>query len=150
MKEEMEKDTINKYYTPTIEEFHVGFEYETMELGSRTKYNPTTLNEWDDLTGDYDRRTLLYEIARGGQSVRVKYLDKEDIESLGFELRVIPLGEDTEEDELGIFRKETGAFEGTFFLDRALHNCNIEFFNCYFTIKNKSELKKLLKQLNIN
>lgn len=22
----------NKYYTPTIEEFHIGFEYETYEL----------------------------------------------------------------------------------------------------------------------
>ena len=142
----------NKYYTPTIEEFHVGFEYETMELGSRTKYNPTTLNEWDDLTGDYDGRTLLYEIARGEQSVRVKYLDREGIEDLGFKFKEgteFSYVKDnitmhvydakrwnTKNDTITIFKKDLTRTVGK----------TIVFSG---TIKNKSELKKILKQLGI-
>jgi hypothetical protein len=35
----------NKYYTPTIEEFHVGFEYEIMAFdGEDALFNGTTKN----------------------------------------------------------------------------------------------------------
>ena len=129
----------DKYYVPEIEEFHVGFEYEWVKPDRTETIKVECLNNIGFLWG--------ITIPEG---VRVKYLDQEDIESLGFELKVIPLGEDTNEDELGIFRKDTGAFEGTFFLDRTLYDCNIEFFNCYFMVKNKSELKRLLKMLNKN
>jgi len=131
----------DKYYTPEIEEFHVGFEFEEWINGSWG----TDIFEPDVYCDDRD----IYVRGVDKDTIRVKYLDKEDIESLGFELKAIPLGEDTNEDELGIFRKDTGAFEGTFFLDRTLHNCNIEFFNCYFMVKNKSEFKRVLKMLNI-
>jgi hypothetical protein len=154
----------NKYYTPTIEEFHVGFEYEILEMGSRTKYNPATLNECDDLTGDHDGSTLLYEIARERQSVRVKYLDQEDIESLGFSKTKMK-----DESKLSccndhdIFKKDLRGFdeylEVVYFENYAgvslhhlfpgetkLNNDNKVFF---MKIKNKSELKRLLKQLGI-
>jgi len=138
---------MSKYYTPEIEEFHVGFEYEMLEMGSKTKYNPATLDKWDDLTGDYDSSTLLYEIARGRQLVRVKYLDREDIESLGFK-HVNGLVYDLPETNISLWynfslvtpsnsvtiRKK----EGSMLFDVAV-----------VPVKNKSELKRLLKQLNI-
>lgn len=79
---------MEKHYVPSIEEFHVGFEYELLTTvqekrhGSivntkqfRTKVvkdlsNSVTYNLKEDLRASW---------------VRVKYLDKEDIESLGFE-----------------------------------------------------------------
>lgn len=62
----------NKYYTPTIEEFHIGFEYEWLdEEGNWNKENTPT-----EITPDgYDEQEY---------GLRVKYLNKEDIESLGF------------------------------------------------------------------
>lgn len=61
----------DKYYTPKIEEFHVGFEYEglmTMRGHQSWSENDYSLNTDLDV---YDE-------------LRVKYLDKEDIEELGF------------------------------------------------------------------
>jgi len=64
----------NKYYTPTIEEFHVGFEYELKTEG-----------EWVSQTLDIDYS--LNRVAGGlANNTRVKHLDQEDIESFGFEL----------------------------------------------------------------
>lgn len=72
----------DKYYTPTIDEFHVGFEYETP-----TKDNvlyPVDSNIWEKKTVSTKScmERLKYDIMYGA---RVKYLDREDIESLGFE-----------------------------------------------------------------
>jgi hypothetical protein len=60
----------SKYYTPEIEEFHVGFEYE---------YRDEPFKTWTK------------DIFKDGESIelhdeyRVKHLDRELIESLGFE-----------------------------------------------------------------
>jgi hypothetical protein len=74
---------------------------------------------------------------------RVKYLDKEDIESLGFKVRIVDLGEDTNEYPDILWN---GASCGYFMKDK---DKNIELFGIYFKIKNKSELKVLMKQLGI-
>lgn len=73
----------NKYYTPSIEEFHVGFEFE---------YNPEPegLNFWGEYqihsTSDFkpvkDGNTIEQDLKKN--LFRVKYLSKEDIESLGW------------------------------------------------------------------
>jgi hypothetical protein len=139
---------MSKYYTPEIEEFHVGFEYEMLEMGSKTKYNPTTLDKWDDLTGDYDSSTLLYEIARGRQLVRVKHLDREDIGSLseGETSRGLFILKDSEFDYERIVCMLT---ESNFVLIG--NDSKGDKYDQLFVgkIKNKSELKKLLKQLGI-
>ena len=68
----------NKYYTPSIEEFHVGFEYEIEEPdGSYTKQELTV-------------RDSLEFIDDHSSEFRVKYLDIDDIESLGFNTRLEP------------------------------------------------------------
>ena len=137
----------HKYYTPTIEEFHVGFEYEFLSFQDETwrKAIVTVKDEsvhaehfsFIDTEKHLDRR-------------RVKYLDREDIESLGFILNVVDCGEDTQHNELGIRRNEEGGYFGTFFLDDTHGECNIQIFESFYRIKNKSELKRLLKQLGID
>jgi hypothetical protein len=66
-----------KYYTPAIEEFHVGFEFEEFDGVNWIKSN----NE----SGQYLSWFMdSVSINLGLPRVRVKYLDKEDIESLGW------------------------------------------------------------------
>jgi hypothetical protein len=65
----------NKYYTPSIEEFHVGFEYEWIgtdgfSLALRLK--------------DIEEHFLSVPRMLEEKLLRVKYLDQEDIESFGF------------------------------------------------------------------
>ena len=141
----------NRYYTPEIEEFHVGFEFESKEgfkfkiknineLRAFIEMNDFVPNSYD---GVYSINLDLY---------RVKYLDQEDIESLGFkfineheyisfyirdnlrlckskkDLEVLIEMYDTEKDTL--LSKRFGVlFNGS--------------------IKNKSELKRILKQVGV-
>ena len=141
----------NKYYTPEIEEFHVGFNYENKNFGKwiNTIYDgmPTLMSKsyYDDCGCEY----IAVEDDIKDSLVRVKYLDKEDIESLGFVLQIVELGQDTNINELGIFKKGDDSCYGTYFSDNVHGEKNIELFNTYFYIKNKSELKILLKQLGI-
>ena len=62
----------NKYYTPIIEEFHIGFEYESL---------------WgiENINGEWHKE--VFKSVDVEQIVRVKYLDTDDIESLGFTKR---------------------------------------------------------------
>ena len=62
----------NKYYTPSIEEFHPGFEFQ-----QKNSDTGDDIYDWDDMfmTTDFPEDISL---------TRVKYLDREDIESLGW------------------------------------------------------------------
>lgn len=76
----------NKYYSPNIQEFHVGFECEVYNgkgFYQSCKIDDKESNNWKAKTfkGDF----LEIEELRGLCNLRVKYLDKKDIESLGFE-----------------------------------------------------------------
>lgn len=129
----------NKYYTPDITEFCVGFEYEIHN-------DPRTEDGWDKEVVEQRDWNSLYCIKEDNDAdYRVKYLDREDIESLGWEI--------TEED------KDYLKFE---FLNYDLYlwlkyNNEIEIYKSseeYSTvknikIKNKTELLKLMKQLGI-
>lgn len=66
----------NKYYTPELEEFCKGFEYE--QLGPK--------NEWVKSIWDFHQFSegRFLSLLHTPAWVRVKYLDKEDIESFGF------------------------------------------------------------------
>jgi len=66
------------YYTPEIEEFYVGFEYERFV----PKSNTTEEECWDKLLVSVNYLSLDDEILE--KKIRVKYLDKSDIESYGF------------------------------------------------------------------
>ena len=76
----------DKYYTPSIEEFRVGFECEIQSsYGWQKNIWPDVLRE-DSLAyqESIDKDIL---IATQNATFRVKYLNKEDIESLGFKLK---------------------------------------------------------------
>lgn len=87
----------NKYYTPEIEEFHIGYKYEI-----------TNGNEWvSKIFSKEDLKSFLYEKLENGinqKYIRTKYLDKEDIESLGWKYTA---------KSIDIWFKKEGVFERT-------------------------------------
>ena len=136
---------MSKYYTPDLTEFHIGFEYEIQQLDEQGYYR----NEWVEFTfenGEYARHDS-----------RVKYLDKNDIESLGFEYYM-----ENKNQKLHIFYKDNVflAYDEannkikTFTKDPSLNkeymmtNADPYLINGII-IKNKSEFKKFLKQINL-
>ena len=66
----------NKYFTPDIEDLHIGYECELKETDS---WNITVLDE-DHVVG------IIYLKQRHNYDVRVPYLTKEQIEAEGWEL----------------------------------------------------------------
>lgn len=67
----------NKYYTPQIEEFHVGFEFESNYLKS---YWKKEILDLDTSSYWYDA----YQNDATSSEFRVKLLDREDIEACGW------------------------------------------------------------------
>lgn len=133
----------NKYYTPTIEEFHVGFEYETVV------YSTEEEKEWVKCIYSRPTDAPFCKDSNGNiwtnESLRVKLLDREDIESLRFELYVI------KDHTISFLKKCTGfsvfiIYQETNTVISVYINAEKVFLG---NIKNKSELQKLMTQLNI-
>ena len=137
---------MSKYYTPTTEELHVGFEYEAK--------CPIT-KEWTDFEIDLSFGSLWFASAN---NIRVKYLDREDIESLGFSNKKheeIP----SEFKYYLIIKDNVFCISTYWHMTRERENLvriykgklhkypYTEIFRG--DVKNKSELKRLLKQLGI-
>ena len=82
---------MDKYYNPTIEEFHQGFEYEIWESFAYTKENwikeTFQFVDKDGIWLGEDPTNILAMYENKGDEIRVKYLSKEDIESLGFKFK---------------------------------------------------------------
>jgi hypothetical protein len=146
---------MSEYYTPEIEEFHVGFECEKW-IESHPEGFWSEVSEplhKDDLAD-----LLLATEGEIQQKYRVKYLDKEDIESLGWEhlgsgwynLKVVP-------GSLGYWNyvklrkwQDNNIFIEGYRGDPIVYE-NTEHQKLFDgNIKNKSELKRLMKQLGIN
>ena len=138
----------NKYYTPEIEEFNVGFEYERIVSGM--EYGKTIYDGFYSIRA-YDWDTSIEEDIKDGE-IRVKYLDKEDIESLGWKFIKQHPGTtnfDFEKGECSLnFDPEFGNKWNLRIYDGEDQDSEFNYFSGY--IKNKSELIKLLKQLSIN
>ena len=131
-----EKD---KYYTPRLEDFIYGLEYEV-----RTKtgwHNCVFGYEFNDVIQPEEHWSVPFKELIKTESIRVKYLDKEEVEDLGFTHdydlpnNYVKGGIDLLFNPLTNFIK----------IDDA--DCLKDYFQGY--IKNKSELKKLMEQLNI-
>ncbi len=151
----MEKD---KYYTPSIEEFCIGFEFQRADI----KLKDESFEWFDEVYGNgfyiedsnkIIKRNRLRDVKWMSliEGTRVKYLDREDIEECGW-----------------IFQRKSGPSQ--FFKLLKSENVNLvyqfddkldksPFINIYFSngpeftydmkIKNKSELKRILNQLGI-
>ena len=98
---------------------------------------------------------VTWQIGRG--DIRVKYLDKEDIESLGFEDMMDSFNEHIGKNQYKATSRK-GGFNKLKWLSKHDDKICLHFVddfkddgnnNCYvaFTIKNKSELKKVLKMI---
>lgn len=131
---------MSKYYTPEIEEFHVGFEYERCDDG------------YDWIKDSYPRAAEHIKLKNFLSYTRVKYLDREDIESEAWEYKK---DRGMSENNGIMFIKPQKEFAQGFYKLRYWMNTNrisieaVQGTVFSGTIKNKSELKKLLKQLEI-
>jgi len=151
----------SKYYVPELSEFHVGFECEMFSLR----------NDW--YTRELDARDvqvaidICFETNDFDKTYRTKYLDKSDIEECGFVQDGNESGEESPSlfDEHGyslvyVLDKQLEPintawtiyhFPDNFLIIERIVNCGIGFEDMLFRgrVKNKSELKMLLKMLNI-
>ena len=150
------EDNTKKYYTPTIDEFHVGFEYET-------NYNR---KDWKEIKLTTEEAVNLFDIwdyDAVNTEFRVKYLDIEDIESFGF-FHATSLKNYQENFRITNLLRRLNEEEGDAMYNevRLQYAPDIHRVIIYGTVtgfeeekffegvvKNKSELKKILEQLNI-
>lgn len=148
----------DKYYTPELEEFYIGFQYEMLCRGGDpsneddwNKFNFGTDNDSYDFDFDGTEMDEAINYFIESNKARVKYLDREDIESLGF----VQITDDCfnlyirefrgrEDQEIRILIRETTliylALDSRYDKEenKVLFSGNI---------KNKSELKRILKQI---
>jgi hypothetical protein len=139
---------MSKYYTPEIEEFYVGFEF----FVENTKYTLGTDSK--DVISFFAMN--MSRKVQVSDNVKVKYLDKEDIESLGFTFdKTSTTGQwKFFKDNLCLYYRPETRELGTFTIDPSKNDFFSEYNRdnkmvSFLIVKNKSELKKLLKQLNI-
>lgn len=134
---------MDKYYTPELNEFCLDFEYEEKLNGVYEKkvFNGYTALIKKSFCGDYGDWYDSIEEDIESDRIRVKYLDKEDIKSLGWELKT----------DLYIKDNLTLQVHKDSITIKYYDNFNNEWKTKVeqINIKNKSELKKLLKQLGI-
>lgn len=140
---------VNKYYTPDISEFHKGFEFEWFQNEfEKEKYAITT---------DDDLEIIDDEIREG--KIRVKLLDREDVKSLEFEF-YSELGNGKNKTITRYWSQELYCSlmycqESTnMLIERLGKESNDALVSSMYRvfkgkIKNKSELQKLLIQLDI-
>lgn len=128
-----------KYYTPTIEEFHIGFE---CEIRTPEGWEPFLIKTPHHIQ---QANILLHELDMRGPLNRVKYLDEQDLQELGWE-------------EVGELEWEKGTFVLTnthFDLQpdnwMLMRSYDFEGDKMLLGIKinNKSELRKLMQMLGI-
>jgi hypothetical protein len=133
-----------KYYTPEIEEFHEGFVFEYNPAPSLSKeWVPVKISglNW------FPSERQLVEL-----KIRVKYLDQADIEELGWKFKEMNVIVGTNIDSY-IFTK--GGFDLYFVKHKQTisihdpHQLKVIGRLFHGTINNKSELKRLMKQLGI-
>jgi len=137
----------NKYYTPDIEEFYVGFEYESLQ----DERYPEKDSSWgkQSIDDEWEMRAFIgYYCGDHLAGLRVKYLDKEDIESLGFERQVAH----------SVYFKKDG-YRLVHWVTKTKINREVDIYKVFDKddeqlifrgiVKNKSELKKLLDQLGV-
>lgn len=127
----------NKYYTPKIEEFCYNFPYEQKAV----------TGGWREMEFSFNLKKIKSYLEQG--RIRVKHLDREDIESLGFEY-------DDKRDEYSKgdiiidFNNKTHVTIGRYQEDYPMGEHTSWTDDLFIgTIKNKSELKRILKQIGV-
>ena len=144
------KNTKN-YYTPKVEEFYVGFEYEIASIDDNWN-----IRSWNEKI--FDLETNLSLIRTHPNYQRVRYLNNEDIKSFGLnhvggKLNGTTLQKFKGKVEKGYYLHITStkfSFGSVLRIETSVSKNSEKTLVVHsVTIKNKSELKKLLTQLNI-
>lgn len=151
----------NKYYVPEISEFHVGFEYEHL-TGFEKEFKPwiydlasaCTIIERESISHNGEIIKMFIPAIQAcveEKQCRVKYLDRSNIESLGWK-------EETYNTIKGFIKNNKFLIVNYNYKTKPI--VDISYFPIFKnqglsrifrgTIKNKSELIKLMQQLNIN
>ncbi len=138
---------MSNYYTPLIEDIHIGFELECFEQGGKLNPNKGWIGSWNKCIVDFDWiKTICYNYEEFADEVsinyRVKYLDIDDIKELGFKSNVNVRGD--------LFMGENMDNGLIILYNTATHKGEISLDDVLFkgTIRNKSELKNILKLIN--
>jgi len=149
-----------KYYVPSLEEFRIGFEFELLqqgeiygEVGYTNEYIETSIDDSMDFNNIWDLFNSKKET-----NVRVKYLDHEDLLSLGFK----HIGGKMLKDVGQEYKWNNGRYWVHLNYTKLSDHCVLKIETSVgqssiktlvvhsIGIKNKSELIILMKQLNIN
>ncbi len=153
---------MSNYYTPSIEEFHVGMEFELLDQTTTKMIND---RKWHTVTVSPNNNEMGVSVAFNRipqllkrNEIRVKLLDNEDLESLGFV--------ESKNKNLGITEyikyKLNWGFNDqskySIYQMNGVWNMVVTEQNSYdsptavfrINVKNKSELKKLMNMLQIN
>ncbi len=136
-----------KYYIPKLEEFHIEFEYQLKDVINDELWSVETFDEKFLPLFSVHPPSIKSEIE--DNNIRIKYLDKEDIESLGF--IESPRGgrfdiKDLEGEEVQMYLHDN-LDEGFWYIE--LYDWDSQYL-FRGNIKNKSELKRILTQLEID
>jgi hypothetical protein len=124
-----------KYYTPIIEEFHYGFDFETKENDKWIK-----LSFWEGICLKSADREWLNEFISNGE-IRVKCLDNQDIIDLGWTYRG--------EGGFNRYEKERYTMQHYTEDDTVVISDPMFIIVRRIKIKNKSELKRIMQMLKI-
>ena len=127
----------NKYYTPNLEEFCVGFEFEDSYGDGEYAKNSIDQLNIKDVIGSFLKKEV---------DIRVKYLDSEDIESLGFKY--------CKKSDLATIYSYKDYFiayynSGHISITEIGEMCRRDTILFNGRIKNKSELKRILKMIGV-
>ena len=138
-----------KYYRPDITEFHIGFEYEIYNDDDNVWEKKVFPNDFI-CTGTDEEPDLVELFYSNLKEARVKYLDRGDVESLGLKfVKQYPALNEL----VFIIEFKDEAFELSYDLDthylRIAYDSEGDVTLFAGTINNKSELKRLLKQIGI-
>ena len=149
----------NKHYTPSIEEFHVGFEYQSLQ----DERLPEKEESWETNTikDEWEMRIFIgYYCGDHFAGLRIKYLDEKDLKEIGF-IDKATIHKGLQKDSTKLFQYNNGRYfvhlEATWFsswvvirIDTSVSENSVQTQVVHsITINNKSALLVLMKQLNI-
>jgi len=140
---------INKYYTPDITEFKVGFKYEY--YSDYAKIWKSYILKLDDYKSTQMSESWFIEEVLELKNIRVKHLDKEDIESLGWELITEQIKDYSHWCFFKFNQVELHVQLNNKYFPRKLNinDKHHQIGNLHIDCKNYNELQIIMKQLNI-
>lgn len=143
--------TDNKYYTPDISEFHVGFEFEQLDHDYQGQNDG---KEWKKIVFNKENLEETLRYWKHYQEYRVPYLSHDDIVAEGWKINengiyYIGNSEKTYEQDF-VLHKNTSGYDITkqFHMDNGRRYLHLSVKFCG-TILNRSELRFQMKRIGI-